>query len=353
MRARITGVWLALAGCAGSQGPAAEGPTGGAPAAMPGPARGRKADAVRENAACVGCHAAAATEWRASLHARANVEPTYRRAFAIEPLPFCRGCHAPEADPFEPESADVSALGVACVTCHVTDGGVLAAPRTDGHDDARAPHAITRDARFASRAACASCHEFAFPTALARPTRSAGDMMQTTAIEHAASPAASTSCAECHMPRDGGRARSHAFVASRDAATVKRAVAVRATRTGPSTARIELTPRAPGHAFPTGDLFRRVEVLAEATGPDTMVLGREARYLTRHFEPRRSGQGQRLLRDDRVMFETVHVDLDVGVAAPISWRVAYQRVEHPSGADDGDAALDGEIVLGEGVLPID
>lgn len=95
-----------------------------------GPARARNQEAVIAQHACEACHLAEAAEWRVSLHHTADVEPSYRRAFAIEPLPFCRGCHAPEASPEEPETEAVAALGVGCVTCHVTNGAVLAAPWT-------------------------------------------------------------------------------------------------------------------------------------------------------------------------------------------------------------------------------
>src|SRR5580693_2517646 len=83
-------------------------PASSAPAArcdtalrMPGPARGalRVEGRAEENARCEGCHEDIAREWRASMHAQADTDPIYRRALAIEPLPFCRGCHAPEADP--------------------------------------------------------------------------------------------------------------------------------------------------------------------------------------------------------------------------------------------------------------
>ena len=56
---------------------------------MPGPARRRLLAAVAENAACESCHDEEAKEWRGSYHQRANVDPAYRRAFAIEPSPFC------------------------------------------------------------------------------------------------------------------------------------------------------------------------------------------------------------------------------------------------------------------------
>jgi hypothetical protein len=331
--------------------------------AMPGPRRQRGEAAVAQNAACEGCHEDVAREWRGSLHQRSNIEPAYQRAFAIEPMRFCQGCHAPESDLDADAPADVSALGVGCVTCHVTSEGILAAPLAPGASIAEArgstPHAVVRDPRFSSGDACASCHEFPFPDA---GVRGSIELMQSTHTEHARSPFAETSCASCHMPAGGGgggRARrSHAFAASRDPAILQGSVRVEAQRTGRTTVRITLTPRGVGHAIPTGDLFRRIEVLAEALGPDNLVKSRAARYLTRHFrvEHRNPGVALRVLeRDNRVGLHgdapTV-VDIDAGelaAGAPIAWSVTYQRVEHPRSVGEDDAVIEGEIPIAQGI----
>ncbi|WP_438035575.1 multiheme c-type cytochrome [Sorangium sp. So ce204] len=328
---------------------------------MPGPARARLGAAVIANRACEGCHEEVAREWRASLHHRANTEPAYRRAFAIEPMPFCRACHAPEARPEEPEPEALGALGVGCVTCHVTTDGegelagqavapVLAAPWAGRGAPPAAPHAVIRDARFGGADACAACHEFAFPTARGR---SAAELMQSTVIEHRASPAADQPCAACHMPRGPGGRRGHGFAGSRDEALVRSAVAVTARRLSATRVAVTLAPANAGHAFPTGDLFRRLEVSAEALGPDELVLGQETRYLARHFALRPGAIGRKLVADDRVHAEPVTVELDVGAAGEgraIAWQVAYQRVAHPNGVDLRDAEIEGEIRVASGRL---
>ncbi|MBK6514187.1 MAG: hypothetical protein IPG04_08715 [Polyangiaceae bacterium] len=318
---------------------------------MPGPARGRMEAAVRANDGCVACHADVAAEWRGSLHQRANIEPAYQRSFAIEPLPFCRSCHAPEAVSTEEEPEAVSHLGVGCVTCHVTEAeGVLAAPLRSPAAE-RSPHALTRSATFGSAEACAGCHEFRFPftRALGKAT-----LMQSTHSEHAESPASGRSCADCHMPARPGGGRSHRFAASRNPDFLRGAALITATRKGVGLVEVTLTPKDPGHAFPTGDLFRRIEVHAEVEGPDRMSLASSVRYLARHwgFKP---GHVERLLvSDDRVANEPRTVELELGEQAAgreIVWRVAYQRVAHPKGIDEADAEIEGEVVLAAGRLP--
>lgn len=331
-----------------------------APARMPTPARARRDAAVAANQACEGCHEEVAREWRASLHRAANTEPAYRRAFAIEPMPFCRSCHAPEASSTEPEAEAVGALGIGCVTCHVTANDtlpgpgaapVLAAPWTRPGSPPAAPHGVIRDARFARADACAACHEFAFPTARGL---SAAEMMQLTITEHRASPAADRSCADCHMLASGdGRRRSHEFPGSRDEALVRSAVAVEARRVSATRIAVTLSPANAGHAFPTGDLFRRLSISAEARGAGEVVLGQGERLLTRHWVFRPGQVGRRLLSDDRVRSAPVTVELEVGPAGegrPITWRVMYQRVAHPNGIDMSDVELEGEIRVASGRL---
>ncbi len=159
------------------------------------------------------------------------------------------------------------------------------------------------------------------------------------------------------MPAAGGRP-SHRFTASRDEALVRAAVHVEARREGPARVEVRLTSRVAGHAFPTGDLFRRVEILVEAVGPGEALAASALRYLARHFPLERvTPQGPRARAfgpDDRLRHEPVTIVLDLGERAtglPLRWRVAYQRVAHPRSADDATSAIDGEVVLASGELP--
>lgn len=324
---------------------------------MPTPAPQKRAvDAPELNASCESCHVDIAAEWRSSLHRQAHTDPVYQRAFAIEPLSFCQSCHAPEADPSKPVPAAVGAIGVGCVTCHVTGHDVLAAPKADSIDSNTA-HRLQRDARFASASACASCHEFAFPDGARRKKP---ELMQSTISEHAASKNAGRSCADCHMPfvsdKIGSKKhRSHVFEASRNPAMVRQSVTIQASRPAPSTVRFTLSPAWSGHAFPTGDLFRRIEIHVDAVGAEYQAVASSTRYLMRHFAERKHGAGivRYVASDDRPLAAPVIVEMDLGVQAnvlPLSYRIAYQRVEHPRSEKPEDSVVDGEIVLSEGTL---
>ena len=320
-------------------------------ASMPGPSDGRAhPDAPDRNAACERCHLDIAAEWRASLHRQAYTNTSFAAALRREPIAFCRGCHAPEADPERRAPMALAHLGVGCVSCHTPNGGdVLAAPRSNlSHETA--PHPVQRDARFATADACASCHQFEFP--------GSRDLMQSTIREHAASQHAATPCAGCHMPITADpadptrRHRSHAFIASRDPAFVRQAVRVQAVRDDTTTILLTLTPGFVGHAFPTGDLFRRLVVVAEVPGDDGRPITTATRYLTRHFTLSR-----REVADDRVGAPDLAggdqlIPFDLGppaIGREIRWHVAYERVAFPRASND-DAEVEASIIVAAGTL---
>lgn len=364
----------ALAGCAetGPEGALADAPallaaaesapspaaplsdTGAPRPPMPGPRRGRLGAAVKLNTDCVTCHAREAEEWRGSLHRRSDVDAAYRSAFAIEPMPFCRACHAPESDPAREPPQPVSELGVGCVTCHVTEEGVvLAAGQETGAE--RAPHPVRRSADFAGSGACAGCHEFRFPGAPAGATAD-GSFMQTTAREHARSPAAERSCASCHMPEVDGH-RSHSFSEVRDPAWLRARLTAEAVLTEEETVRITLAQTDPAHAFPTGDLFRRLLVGCEVRGPRGEVVRRDVRALARHFEVVPGMPDRRLRSDDRVQDRPTVIELDAAPPpsaprpASVRWWVTYQRVATAgAGRHPEEAQIESEVPLHAGLF---
>lgn len=322
----------------------------GAHGALPRAARSATRDPVRENQACEGCHAEIAAEWRASEHRSSFTDPTFQRALAIEPKAFCRGCHAPE-DPDASRDGGPQTLGVGCVTCHLAGAAILAAPKPGL---SLAPHRVDRSPAFAAAGACAGCHEFSFGD---DERRDAPLLMQSTASEHASSAYAGQSCADCHMPRDAGGRRSHAFASTRDPKSHRSAVVARAERAGPASIRVRLRTEGVGHAYPTGDLFRRVAVEAEVVGPDFQQLGAKKRFLARHYADGSDIRGAPIrveTRDDRIGAssgaETIVV-LDLGERAPgrpIAWRVTLDRVLHVSDHREAEAVVPDRVLLASG-----
>lgn len=325
---------------------------------MPGPVAAAPAPGrVVANAGCVECHALQAAEWKASQHRSAHDDPDFLRAVASERQSFCRTCHAPEADPARVPDRSAGTIGVACVTCHLPHGSegdalggpILAAPGGPMRDTPP-PHALLRVDAFADVDACGGCHEFSFPKA-------PDVAMQATLTEHAQSPFAATPCAECHMPWTGEgalRHRDHTFAASRDPEMLRSAVEVQAERAPGGRVELRLSPGKIGHAFPTGDLFRRLWVDVEAVDADGDGVAYDARALARHF----ATPGTPVALDDRPGAPAqrdrggvVDVRFDLGPEVdgnPIVWRVVHQRVEMPLEGDD--ARIFGETVVTEGRL---
>ncbi len=322
---------LGLAGLFAAPGTA--GPRG----LRPGPARAApEAGRLTDNQACIECHRDEADEWRGSLHQRAWVDPMFQTAFAIEPMPFCQGCHAPEADPRGDVPKAAAHAGVTCVSCHVVDGQVLAAP--GGRDDL-APHAVRREPGFDGDAACVACHDFDFPSVR-------GQSMQSTITEHRRSARRDETCASCHMPQVGegkARHRSHDFTVVGDAKMLQSAATFHAERLEPDLVEITLEPDEVGHAFPTGDLFRRLVVRVRPRGSKDWV----ERYLTRQFRPvSKDGHVVRLqVGDTRVGVSpgpsTVQVQVPDAGDRDIEWEIAYQRVLHvPKGVQSEARVVD-------------
>ncbi|HWB81890.1 MAG TPA: multiheme c-type cytochrome [Nannocystaceae bacterium] len=279
------------------------------------------------DAACMGCHVDATAQWLASPHATSFVDGPFQSAHRREPQAFCRACHAPEQDPAIVEATTAAGFGISCVTCHVDDDTV-AASTSASHPALRA--AID----------CDGCHEFDFPDAALRehPLQ-----MQRTVSEHDVSPFAATPCAGCHMPQDDHRMRAETLLES--------AIDVRVARTNDGV-RLELRVLAAGHAVPTGDLFRRLEVGAMIVDPRA-PQGPALRYLSRRFDDGVQSNAIAVLMetaDDRVPADgtarIVELALPDADARPIVWWVEHQRVAFPRGGE----ALDGRTPMAGGLL---
>lgn len=264
--------------------------------------------------ACGTCHAAIAAEWNGSFHHTSATDRTYQASLAHEEpkdRAFCTGCHAPRGE----------AAGIDCVTCH---GASFEAP----HARVAMP-----------TAACASCHEFAF--------EGRTELVQKTASEHAASAFASVPCADCHMPvRDGHR--DHRFLAGHAPETVARSVHVEAAREGEAAVRVAIRSDA-GHAFPTGDMFRRVRLEVFAEGARGEIVGSAERVFERTWSSVPQTAARTQASDTRIRGEWQSV-LPLEPTAPIArvrWRLHYERVVATRGPY---ATLASSDVLREGEL---
>lgn len=311
---------------------------------------------LAQNAGCVDCHREIAEEWQGSMHQGAYTDPVFQEALAIEPFAFCRGCHAPEADPARAPGAAAEAAGVACVTCHVVDGRVTS---SRGVAATATQHGVVADARFSGVLACANCHQFDFP---GKP----GQPMQNTVMEHAASDYADVPCQACHMPRKaskgGGSHRSHDFRVLGDPAMIAQAVRASAEREGDDALVVRLAPGVVGHSFPTGDMFRRLEVRAWTVDDAGKPLAHAGVVrLSRVFgeRAREDEDGTTFFRiqvaDTRVpppagdVSRRVRLRFDAPIAdREVAWEVAYQRMENAMAASFQVNQARDEVIVARG-----
>ncbi len=133
---------------------------------------------------------------------------------------------------------------------------------------------------------------------------------------------------------------------------LRSAVEVTATRPWAGSISLELSPRHVGHAFPTGDPFRRLSLEIDAAHGNEWVTV-ERRSLQRLIEPGHGLSTRRAeLQDTRVGGADalrVHTfDLDGHERSSIRWRVVYERLDHPFGPDE--PLVFGRVPLFEGVL---
>lgn len=190
---------------------------------------------------CERCHVAIGAAHARSLHARAAIDPLFRRELARVPDPaLCVGCHGADREP----------AGMGCDSCHGVDGEIRAA-----HSSGRAPHPVRVDPTLGSDEDCARCHQFDFP---GRP----GERMQATLDEAMLLGPERPRCITCHAGTLG-----HTFELS-DAMLAASITATATARRESAVVRVRVVLRAGGvgHAVPTGDVYRRLEVRAWLVG---------------------------------------------------------------------------------------
>jgi len=311
-------------------------------------------------ATCAPCHQQIADEWRGSLHAAAWTEPVFQAAYAKEPLAYCRNCHAPQHTGDLP-SGLAAKDGVSCATCHVRDGHILGTGKTAYQS--RPPHPVEVVAELDESRYCTSCHQFGFLSegGHGRPRVETAVLQQTTFDEWQARAAHldGKRCQSCHMPETGlGDAthRAHGFHVQGDAAFIRQAVSVAlsVSHDGGPALLATLSPGVVGHAFPTGDLFRNLELRVWADDrPEqsvSLVYGRT-------YGDRRGSAGESaryVVSDTRVGVgdDVRRLDLTpLGQAKTYHWRLDYRLMAPEIAHARGISPASNVLTLDAGALP--
>lgn len=155
------------------------------------------------------------------------------------------------------------------------------------------------------------------------------------------------------MPLSDGL-RDHRFDQVRDPAWLRKKLEVEARSTAWRSLEIELRQTNPAHAFPTGDLFRRLEVGAELIDEHGSVVMRDVAYMRREFRPPSSGVGREQVADERLFNDPRTLELDVACdpsrRGRLRWWVSLQRVTFEGDADRTRTEIDSESRIAEGKI---
>lgn len=294
--------------------------------------------------ACGACHAEELEAWKGSMHARAWDDPVFRLEYDARPHPSCRDCHAPVS------SAPGRTTGVDCATCHLEGGEILAVHVSE--PGLRA-HPMRLTPALGTPEHCGDCHQFAFENDGVHDPEEA---LQSTLEEYRGSDAHARghTCQSCHMP-DG----SHALRGIHDPQMLARAVDVgvvaHRSADGIDVA-VTLRGANIGHAFPTGDVFRRA-VLSVRTDAGVEARIEMQRWLARTTDPDGEDLHVRTVDDTRVpapgkgVLEETLVLADPG-ARTVTWELVLHRLPPGRAARGGlDPSVTTRLVArGEAVI---
>jgi hypothetical protein len=144
-----------------------------------------------------------------------------------------------------------------------------------------------------------------------------------------------------------------------DASLLRHAVRVEVSATrdaGGVTLTLVLAADKIGHAFPTGDLYRSLEVTAAVAGHvrTRALLGRVYRVVEGKDASGKAVSVRRETRDDRVPpsgSRTVTLLLHAAAGETIEWAIAHLRTPPAIAAMDGVAVDATEVSRGEVVAP--
>lgn len=162
------------------------------------------------------------------------------------------------------------------------------------------------------------------------------------------------------------RHRRHDFRVMGDVSLLKEAIVATANRRDDTTLELTVASGRVGHAFPTGDMFRRLEARATAIDDAGNVVGtakpielaRVFRDVPRDPDSKTDLSHQRVeVADTRLgppgtknAQRTVRLTVREAKGARLRWEIAYQRMMHPLAESFGVNQLEDETIVASGIV---
>lgn len=260
------------------------------PGPMIKPVKNMNSISARE---CGSCHQKQYEEWNGSRHQLGFMNDIFLEGYRFEKKEFCVNCHAPlqnqvmeigdhtveELEKMPKNLLPLTHEGITCVTCHVRENKILTL-----HDKKdNGVHEFRTAKNLGSPEFCANCHQFNFPNNSEDIPRFTHEPMQNTLQEwryyakNAPQKAerkdiVPNSCQSCHMPQG-----MHTFRGAHDTVLLRNSVELRFYTQNDSVFAY-MASVGVGHEYPTGDLFRHLNLTIKNAGNETVFkyrIGRE------------------------------------------------------------------------------
>ncbi|MBL8019469.1 MAG: hypothetical protein JNM27_07385 [Leptospirales bacterium] len=229
---------------------------------------------------CAVCHRGEFHDWKESVHGRAFTNELFQDSFRIEPAVWCVNCHAPLREqamqtlPGQIGIVDRNAVqtvsqtalrneGINCVACHVRDG-IVYGTNKGAIERGSKHHPMKYSTYLSSSSFCGGCHEFNFPYFPKDKVVEYGPSpMQSTHSEWRMSSLslAGIGCKDCHSSP-----LNHKVYGPHTPGWLEKKVTLEAILENDRVAVARVTIRGIPHSFPTGDLFRGLDVDVLASG---------------------------------------------------------------------------------------
>lgn len=180
---------------------------------------------------------------------------------------WCTNCHSPLAlegkNPDEEKNRVLSEEGVSCIACHVRENQILANKEIQNPRE----HNFILNKKLKDSEFCSNCHQFNFPSADKKQGFQFSNLpMQNTYEEWKESYfyKKKENCQSCHMPTKinskGEKYRSHTFYGGHNKEFLASTFNLKLIQEDQNLFKVELQAKRLGHSFPTGDLFRKLNI---------------------------------------------------------------------------------------------
>ncbi|MDX1957709.1 MAG: multiheme c-type cytochrome [Leptospiraceae bacterium] len=213
-------------------------------------------DSTENSESCKSCHNEIYFEWYNSRHKNSYNNHLFQKSYKAEPLDWCLNCHAPLVNKTN-QRVNVNE-GVSCIVCHERNNHTL----TGKNNSTKNYHNVISIPQMNQSEFCANCHQFNFPTkeSLTKNSIHYSQLpMQNTFEEWKSSYYKNVKCQDCHMkfnPIDSYR--THNFEGGHNLKLLNESLDIEIHEVQEDIFVLTFKSIGIGHAFPTGDLFRKL-----------------------------------------------------------------------------------------------